>query len=101
VWEELERRGATIAVVPFSGRAGDGARVGTIILSRLDGDELVDVERWTGRDELAYALEGPVWDRYGTFAGQPFVRGTVTWTLADRCILVAGQRGGETFKEVV
>ncbi len=99
VWEELERRGAAIAVVPFSGRAGDGGRTGTITLSRLDGDELVDVERWSGRDELALALEGPVWDRYAGFAGHPWIRGTVTWTLADRCILIAGQRGDEAFEE--
>ena len=60
VWAELERRGATAAVVPFSGRAGEGGRVGTITLSRIDGGELIDVERWSGRDELAYALEAPI-----------------------------------------
>jgi NADPH:quinone reductase-like Zn-dependent oxidoreductase len=56
VWEQLELRGATIASVPFSGRAGQRGHVGTIVLSHLVGDELVDVERWTGRDELAFAL---------------------------------------------
>jgi hypothetical protein len=101
VWDELERRGATIAAVLFSGRAGQGGRIATITLSRLEGDELVDVERWSRRDEPAYALEGPVWDRYGGFAGQPWVRGTVTWTVADRCVLIGGQRGGEAFEEVV
>jgi hypothetical protein len=58
VWAELERRGATVAVVPFSGRAGLGGETGTITLSGFAGDELV-VERWTGRDELAFAPEGP------------------------------------------
>jgi hypothetical protein len=96
---ELERRGATVAVVPFSGRAGRGGTTETITLSGFAGDELVDVERWSGRDELALALEGPVWDRYGQFFGHPWIRGTVTWTLADRCILIAGQRGGEAFEE--
>jgi hypothetical protein len=95
VWEELERRGATIAIVPFSGRAGRGGDVGTIVLSRID-----DGERWTGRDQLAHALEAPIWDRYGTFAGQPSICGTVTWTLADRLIVIAGKRGGEAFEEV-
>ena len=52
VWAELERRGATVAAVPFSGWAGEGGRVGTITLSRSTGGELVDVERWSGRDEL-------------------------------------------------
>ena len=44
--------------------------------------KLVDVERWTGRDELCYPLEGPVWDRFGSFAGQPQIAGTVVWTTA-------------------
>jgi len=101
VWEELARRGATIAVVPFSGRAGVGGRTDTIRLSRLEGDELVDVERWTFRDELAYALEAPVWDRYGTFAGHPLIRGTVTWTASDRLVVISGQRGGKGFEEDV
>jgi hypothetical protein len=101
VWEELARRDATIAIVPFSGRAGAGGRTDTIRLSRIDGDELVDVERWTSRDELAYALEAPVWDRYGTFAGHPLIRGTVTWTTSDRLVVISGQRGGEAFEEDV
>lgn len=101
VWEELERRGATIAVVPFSGRGGGGGSTGTITLGRLVGAELVDVERWSGRDELALALEGPVWDRYGSFAAHPWIRGTVTWILAERCVVIAGQRGGEGFEEAL
>jgi hypothetical protein len=101
VWEELERRAATLAVVPFSGRAGDGGRTGTITLSLAVAGELVDVERWSGRDELALALEGPVWDRYGQIAGHPLIRGTVTWVVADRRILIAGRRGGETFEEAL
>jgi hypothetical protein len=101
VWEELERRGAVVAVVPFSGRAGDGGRTGTVTLRRLAGGELVHVERWSGREELAFALEGPVWDRYGQFAGHPLIRGTVTWTVADRRILITGWRGGETFEEAL
>ncbi len=75
VWEELERRGATIAEVPFCGRAGRGGQTEVIRLSRCEGGEMVDVERWTFRDELAYALEALVWDRYGAFAGHPLIRG--------------------------
>jgi hypothetical protein len=101
VWAQLERRDAMLAMVPFSGRAGAGGSVGTITLSRVDGGA-VDVERWSGgRDELAYALEATVWDRYGTFVGQPRVRGTVVWSLSDRSVLIVGERGGERFKEAV
>ena len=101
VWAELERRGVTSAAVPFFGRAGAGGKVGTITLSRVDGGELVEVERWSGRDDLAYALEAPVCDRFGNFAGQPLVRATVTWPLSDRVVLIAGRRGDVPFEEVL
>ena len=101
VWDELERRQVTIAVVPFSGRAGKGGSTGTITLSRVGHDELIDVERWTSRDELAYALEAAVWDRYGVFAGQPLIRGEVIWTVADRSAVIVGTRGNERFEETV
>ena len=52
-----------------------------------------------GSGRVALALEGPVWDRYGQFAGHPWIRGTVTWSLADRCILITGRRGDEAFDE--
>jgi hypothetical protein len=101
VWEELKQRGASIAVVPFWGRAGRGGETERIQLSRVDGDELVDVERWTGRDELTYALEAPVWDRYGTFAGHPPIRGTVIWSVEHRVVEISGKRGGRHFEEIV
>ena len=101
VWPELESRSATIAIVPFSGRAGRGGRVDKIVLSRLEGDELVDVQRWSSRDELCDALQAPIWDRFGCFAGQPPIAGTVTWTTADRRVVIEGRRGDERFKELV
>ena len=85
VWAELERRGATIATVPFSGRAGRGGTV----------------ERWSGHDELCYALEAPIWDRFGSFAGQPLIVGTVIWTTADRRVVIEGRRGDKRFEELV
>lgn len=101
VWQELERRGATIASVPFGGRSDRGGRIERIVLSRADGEVLVDVSRWAGRDELCYALEAPVWDRLGSFAGQPPIGGTVTWTATDRRVVIAGRRGAVRFEELV
>ena len=101
VWRELEARGATIAIVPFSGRAGRGGRIDRIVLSRVDGNDLIDVERWTSRDELCHALEAPVWDRFGSFAGQPPIAGTVTWTSADSRVVIEGRRGDARFEELV
>lgn len=102
VWEELGQRGATVALVEFWGRAGRGGQTGTITLCRREGEELVDVERWTaGRDELSYALEAPVWGRYGTFNGHPHVRGTVMWMAPQRTVVIAGHRGSTRFEETV
>lgn len=70
------------------------------MLSRVDGNELVDVERWTDHDELCDALEAPVWDRFGSFAGQPPIAGTVTWTSADRRVVIEGRRGDARFEEL-
>ena len=101
VWDELERRGATIATVPFWGRAGRGGHTDTITLLRLAGEQLAEVERRTGRDELCHALEAPVWERFGTFVGHPLVRGEVIWTAADRCVAICGTRGERSFEEIV
>ena len=100
VWEELDRRGATVAIVPFSGRAGSSGRTDTIKLLRSAGEELVDVERWTSRDELCYALAAPVWDRFGTFVGHPQIRGEVVWTAENRCVAIRGRRGERPFEEL-
>jgi hypothetical protein len=101
VWAELEQRGAEVAVVPFSGRAACGGTTATITLSRIEGGELVDVERWSSRDELCFALEAPVWDRFGAFADQPPIRGEVIWTVGDRSVVIVGTRGDERFEETV
>jgi hypothetical protein len=101
IWQELEARGATIAMVPFSGRAGRSGHIDRIVLSRFDGDERVDVERRAGRDELCYVLEAATWDRYGSFASPPLISGTVIWTTADRRVVIEGRRGDERFEEFV
>jgi hypothetical protein len=102
VWAEPERRGATVAVVSFHGTAGAGGKIGAITLSRLRDGELVDVERWwTGDDELSHALEAPVWGRYGSFAGQPPIHGTVIWLTQDRRVVISGTRANRRFDEVV
>lgn len=101
MWEELGRREATVAIVPFWGHAGRGGHTDTITLLRLAGEELAEVERWTGRDELCRALEAPVWERFGTFVGHPLVRGEVIWTANDRCVAIRGKRGERSFQELL
>jgi hypothetical protein len=71
------------------------------MFSRIDVDGLVDVEWCNGRDDLAHALEAPVWDRYGTFSGQPLIQGTITWLVSVRSVLIAGHQGGRRFEETI
>ena len=99
VWEALGLRGATAARVPFSGQAGRGGQINPIRLYRLEGDELVETERWTGRDELTYALEAPVWRRFGSFVGLSHVRGELIWTADDRRLVIIARRGDRLVEE--
>jgi hypothetical protein len=86
--------------VPFSGRASSGGQTDTITLLRVEGDELTEVERRTSRDEPCHALEAPVWDRFGTFAGHPRVAGEVVWFAEDRRVLIRGRGGHSQFEEL-
>ena len=101
VWEELERQGATSAIVSFCGRAGRGGSTEKITLLRLEGDQLIEVERCSGLDELCYALGAPVWGRFATFAGHPLCRGEVLWSGDDRCVRIRARRGDRLFEELV
>jgi hypothetical protein len=100
VWEQLERRGAQIATVSFSGRGGRGGRVLAVTLSLLIDGRLVEERLWEG-NKLACGLAGPVWDRYGTFVGHPAIRAIATWSVEDRLVVFSGERGRERFHEIV
>jgi hypothetical protein len=91
--------GAAIAVVEFAGGAGVGGRIGRVGFTDADGALLGRMELWRS-DELAFALAAPVWDRFGQFAGEPMIRGTVTWTVGDRRVVISGRRGHERFEEL-
>lgn len=119
---ELEARGAACARVWFSG-GGDEGGVDSIHLEALGGKELARLEspnvpcHWnpqTNRyealremtlDERLYgALEKPVDDRYGSFAGEFQVRGTVVWDVATRTVKMDGSETydhWESFEEDV
>jgi hypothetical protein len=100
VWDALSGRGVAVASVPFSGRSGLGGEIDGTRYSRREGEVLVELDCLTPRDELAYALEAPIWDRYGTFAGHPPIRGFVAWNSESRLVVISGTRGGERFEEI-
>ena len=101
VWDALDLLEVAVAAVPFSGRSGRGGEIDRVRYSRREGKVLVELDRWVPRDELAFALEAPVWDRFGTFAGHPLIRGVVTWNSESRLVVVSGKRGDERFEEIV
>lgn len=101
VFAELDGLDAVGAVVRFGGRAGSGGRIIAVALIRLDGGELVESELGWAREELAFALAAPVWDRFGSFAGQPRITGTLRWETTRRSVLISGRRGEKTFEERV
>jgi hypothetical protein len=99
VWDELERRGVSVAAVPFRGRAGQGGAIDVIRLQRVRDGESCEVRLWPDSEELAGALAAPVWGRFATFAGHPLVRAEVVWTVDRRSVLIVGRRGERRFEE--
>ena len=98
VWRALERTAANVARVRF---AGGGARRASveIVVAAAGGGELA---RWrAGESELGDALAAPVWARYGGFRGQPPIAGTLSWSVAERSVMLAGGRGSERFAETL
>jgi DNA invertase Pin-like site-specific DNA recombinase len=103
-WEELQRRGANIATLPFTGERRTGARFGPTRLERLENDQLTEIETWSEQrssDALIEALTAPVVARFASFLGQPPIRATLTWTVPDRRITITGKRGDQPFEEVI
>jgi hypothetical protein len=99
VWRELERWGATVALVGFSGGGGHPGGIAAVTLEDAEERELA---RWGhGEGELAEALAAPIWGRYALFRGHPRITGLLMWDVGERQVVVAGERGGQKFDEVL
>jgi len=99
VWEELERWEATAALVRFSGGAGSQGSIAAVTLEDAQKSVLA---RWgSGEGELPEALAAPVWGRYALFRGHPRTTGLLVWDAQKRQVLVAGERGGRNFEELL
>jgi hypothetical protein len=99
VWHALERAGAELALVRFSGGGGRQGSLDTITIHAGQRQPA----HWSsaGDSELTGALAAPVWGRYGTFRSQPRIAATLRWSVADHSLLLAGTRGTEPFEEVL
>ena len=47
------------------------------------------------------ALAASIWGRFALFRGHPRITGLLIWDVKERCVLVAGERGGEKFDQVL
>jgi hypothetical protein len=93
VFQLLRLRGASKAVVSFSG-GNDEGDVDSIKLTI--GDEQIDLDVWWEGDqtdhpdkELSVLLAAPVWERYGGFAGDFQVYGIVTFDVAAGTVVMS------------
>ena len=98
VWRELERWGATVALVRFSGGGGHPGSIAAVTLK--DGEER-ELARWGRGAGLPEALAAPIWGRYALFRGHPRITGLLMWDVYERQVVVAGERGGQKFDEVL
>jgi hypothetical protein len=86
-------------VVSFSGRAAHGGEISDVTFSAVVDGELVGRDYVPAGDELTDALAAPAWARYGTFTGQPLIKGEVVWSVGERRVVIRGRRGGARFEE--
>ena len=99
MWEELERWEAASALVRFSGGGGSQGSIAAVTLEDAKGRELA---RWSsGEGELPEALAAPIWARYALFRGHPRISGLLMWDVQERQVVIAGERGGEKFEELL
>jgi len=99
VWEELERWEAAVALVRFSGGGGRQGSIAAVTLEDAKGRELA---RWgSGEGELPEALAAPIWGRYALFRGHPRINGLLMWDVQERQAVIAGERGGQKFEELL
>ena len=99
VWGELERWEAAVALVRFS---GGGSNQGSIAAVTLEDAKKRELARWgSGEGELPGAVAAPIWGRYALFRGHPRISGLLMWDAPTRQVVVAGERGGQKFEELL
>ncbi len=108
VFAALERLGADRAVVEFSGGNDEG---GPDTITLFNGEETLRTlpTSWQARDAeqdlvaVSDVLSEPVFDAYGTFAGDFDVTGEVIWNVPSRMVqTIRDERSGyDHFEELL
>ncbi|MGZ6569282.1 MAG: zinc finger domain-containing protein [Solirubrobacteraceae bacterium] len=99
VWRALQRAGAQLALVRFTGGGGRPGTLEGVSLQAQGSPAARPVDEI--QSELTGALAAPVWGRYGSFRGQPLIAATLRWSVVERSLLLAGTRGTERFQETL
>lgn len=117
LWAELRRRNVAKVVVSFSG-GGDEGGVDNISLQDAEGNEVGTLEEDYGGSTydpktgqwvpvnppnpdtaLVEALVAPVYEKYGSFAGEFYVNGTVDYDVANEKVKMPYRESVETWEE--
>lgn len=114
LWAELRKRGVAKVSVEFSG-GGDEGGVGDITLFNAAGEEIGTLEErypvWNGKEwvhkypsdpdlVLVETLCSPVYEKYGTFAGEFYVSGTVDYDVEAGTVKMSYSETVEEWEEV-
>jgi len=106
VFRRLRELGAVGAIVPFYGGNDEGFTEG-ITLKGAEGNTIVIIqdyygsveeEPFEGADHLAEALSEPVYEEYGSFAGDFEVEGRVIWDVSKGTVSMEGSEVKKDFE---
>jgi hypothetical protein len=103
VFAMLKTAGVTRAEVNFEGGNDEGT-IESIVLHKKDGTQTTIDYSYSHSNPLHEQLSQPVWDKYGSFAGDFDVHGVVTWDVETGAISISGEestRRCESFDEEV
>lgn len=103
VFDLLKRKTIEKVNVYFSGGNDSGSvEKYEFILASGDTVSWKDAEIATLHKDLPDSLEKPVWDKYGSFAGEFYAEGHVVWDVKERTVGMKGfeeVRHNETIDE--
>jgi hypothetical protein len=99
VFQALRNKGAWKAIVDFSG-GGDEGGADHICLVNEEEIEFGSIDPWgdDGNRELAETLTEPIYDRWGSFAGEFYVHGQLIWDAQANTVKFAGEESEQVYK---
>lgn len=90
--------------VEFSGGGDEGGVDSISLIKDDDPDQIINVNLWGSKEDnpldadLVEALSNPVYDAYGTFAGEFSVYGTLIWNAVEMKCYMKGSETVSTYE---